>query len=145
MCTCRSLTIRPWTNWCTLVHVCKLTKLDAYVQYYNTNSVPQIMALSYCALCSLCTYRLCILVWHSSLHSLQKENCSFIKDLCHMSFTSVFLSTLPSHALHNHNLFLLCGTAQNSCDDKYNFTGPCHLCDKGLCENDNVIFAVLTY
>ena len=52
-------------------------------------------------------------------NTLQKQNCSFNKDLCHVSCTCVTLSILHSQVLHNHNISLSCGhsTAQNSCDD----------------------------
>ena len=41
--------------------------------------------------------------------TLQKENCSFNKDLCHVSCTCTTVSMLPSHVVHNHNISLSCG------------------------------------
>ena len=51
--------------------------------------------------------------------TLQKQNCSFNKDLCHVSCTCVTMSILYSHVLHNHNISLSYGhsKAHNSCDD----------------------------
>ena len=52
-------------------------------------------------------------------NTLQKQNCSFNKDLCHVSCTCVTMSILYSHVLHNHNISLSYGysKAHNSCDD----------------------------
>ena len=41
--------------------------------------------------------------------SLQKQNCSFNKDLCHVSCTCKTVSILSSHVVHNHNISLSCG------------------------------------
>ena len=61
----------------------------------------------------------CMYILAHCTHSLQKQNCSFNKDPCHVGCTCVTLSILHSQVLHNHNISLSCGhsTAQNNCDD----------------------------
>ena len=68
------------------------------------------LMFSYCDL-SLCIYHMWSDVFRvqDTGYTLQKENCSFNKDLCHVSCTCTTVSMLPSHVVHNHNISLSCG------------------------------------